>query len=85
MIVEMKDKPENLSVSEKDGKMILVIRMLNEDSAKGIDLDVSNKELKLKSENYEMTHKFSKEVDSDDLKCRFSKKAHELTLTLSIL
>ena len=50
MIVEMKDKPENLSVTEKDGKMILVIRMLNEDSAKNIDLDVSNKELKLQSE-----------------------------------
>jgi len=46
----MKDKPENLTVNESDGKIILVIRMLNEDSAKGIDLDVSSKELKLKSE-----------------------------------
>jgi hypothetical protein len=35
--------------------------------------------------SYELNFKFPKEVDNDDFKCRFNKKAHELTLTLSIL
>jgi hypothetical protein len=50
MIVEMKDKPENVAISTEDGKLVLVIRVLDEPNAKGIDLNLSTKELHLESE-----------------------------------
>ena len=52
MIVEMKDKPESVEsvVSEETGKLVLAIKVEKEASAADIDLDISNAEMKLKSE-----------------------------------
>lgn len=82
----MKDRPEVEADYHSDQSTIkLVFSVEKENSAKNIDLDVSERELKLESPNYEIRYKFLKgvEVDPDSVTAKFSKKNHTLTLTLS--
>jgi len=72
-------------LSEETNQLIVKITVEKESSAANIDLDIAATMLKLTSENYELHHKFEKEVDPDNLKCKFNKKAHTLTLTLALI
>lgn len=50
LIVEMKDRPQIEEDTKEAGILSLTIHVDKETSAKGIDLDVSESELKLESE-----------------------------------
>lgn len=82
LIVEMKEKPH---VTETDAKnyVELVITVEKESSAKEIDLDISEKELKLQSTNYELHYKFKSSVDPESVAAKFNKTKKTLTLTIN--
>jgi hypothetical protein len=80
LIVEMKDVP-NVTESVQDDKLVLTILTEKEGSAKDIDLDVSESELKLKSEHYALSYRFKRKVDPDSVTAKFSKAKKTLTLT----
>lgn len=77
MIIEMKDKP-HVEATYTDTHVKLVLDVDKETSAKNIDLDIAETELKLESPNYELRYKFEKgvTVDSDSVKAKFSKTKH---------
>jgi len=77
MIIEMKDKP-HVEATYTDTHVKLVLDVDKETSAKNIDLDIAETELKLESANYELRYKFEKgvTVDSDSVKAKFSKTKH---------
>lgn len=86
LVMEMKDRPDVQADYDSDpSKVKLVFTVEKETSAKNIDLDVSEKEIKLESANYEMRYKFSNnvQVDPDSVAAKFSKRNHTLTLTLT--
>ena len=64
-------------------KVEFVFSVAEEKSAKDIDLDISESEIKLNSSNYELSEKFKNfKVDEESVKAKFSKKNGTLTLTL---
>jgi hypothetical protein len=64
-------------------KVEYVFSVAEEKSAKDIDLDISESEIKLNSSNYELSEKFKNfKVDEESVKAKFSKKNGTLTLTL---
>ena len=64
---------------------MLVIEVEKESSAKAIDLDVSETELKLSSANYALNYKFKGKVDPDSVAAKFSKVQKTLTLTFDLI
>ena len=80
LIVEMKDVPNVTELVEED-KLVLTILVEKEVSAKDIDLDVSESELKIKSEHYALSYRFKRRVDPDSVNAKFSKAKKILTLT----
>mmetsp|Transcript_39400 Transcript_39400/g.51569 ORF Transcript_39400/g.51569 Transcript_39400/m.51569 type:complete len:90 (+) Transcript_39400:1170-1439(+) len=82
----MKERPGFSVDYESDPNTIkLIFTVEKESSAKGIDLDVAENQLKLESPNYEIRYKFTDgvTVDPDSVRAKFSKRAHTLTLTLT--
>lgn len=70
---------------EEDGvkKIQYVFEVPEESSAKDIEIDVKEDEIKLNSENYEFNKKFTDfMLDDDSIRAKFSKKAKTLTLTV---
>ena len=70
---------------EEDGvaKIQYVFQVPEESSAKDIEMDIKEDEIKLNSDNYEFNKKFTDFlVDEDSIKAKFSKKAKTLTLTI---
>jgi hypothetical protein len=63
----------------------LTIEADKESSAKDIDLDVSENELKLQSQHYGLNYKFKSKVDPDSVIAKFSKVKKTLTLTFDII
>lgn len=60
-----------------------VFQVQEESSAKDIEIDVSEQELKLSSDNYEFDEKFKGfTVDETSVRAKFSKKKGTLTLTI---
>ena len=80
LIVEIKDVP-NVTESVEEDKLVLTILVEKEVSAKDIDLDVSESELKIKSEHYALSYRFKRRVDPDSVNAKFSKAKKTLTLT----
>jgi len=81
----MKEKPGIEADYESNPEaIILVITVEKENSAKLIDLEVAETQLRLESPNYELRYKFlhGVTVDPDQVAAKFSKKAHTLTLTI---
>ena len=76
----MKDVP-NVTESVEEDKLVLSILVEKEVSAKDIDLDVSESELKIKSEHYALSYRFKRRVDPDSVNAKFSKAKKTLTLT----
>jgi len=64
--------------------MTFVVTVLKEDSAQDIDVQVSERYIKLVSDNYELEERFQVFVDPESLKCKFSKKNKTLTLTCNV-
>jgi len=82
----MKEKPVfTVTFDDERTKMIIVLEVEMEDSAKNFDLDVSKTHLMLISEHYEMNVKLEADVDPDSIKAKFSKAKKTLTLTLKTL
>ena len=64
-------------------KVEFVFNVAEEKSAKDIDLDINESEIKLNSSNYELVEKFKNfKVNEESVKAKFSKKNGTLTLTL---
>ena len=64
-------------------KIQYVFQVPEESSAKDIEIDVKEDEIKLNSDNYEFNKKFTDfMLDDDSIKAKFSKKAKTLTLTV---
>ena len=64
-------------------KVEFIFSVAEEKSAKDIDLDISESEIKLNSSNYELCEKFKNfKVNEESVKAKFSKKNGNLTLTL---
>lgn len=65
-------------------KVQYVFHVQEESSAKDIEVDVSQSELKLSSAHYEFDEKFKGfEVDESTVRAKFSKKKGTLTLTIN--
>ena len=64
-------------------KVEFIFSVAEEKSAKDIDLDISESEIKLNSSNYELCEKFKNfKVNEESVKAKLSKKNGTLTLTL---
>ena len=73
----MKEKPEvDVDYNFENDKVRLIISVPLESSAKNIDLDVNQFQVKLSSANYDLSYTLSKgnRVDPDSVACKFSKK-----------
>ena len=81
---EMSHLPPQDTDDENDiGSVQYVFQVSEESSAKDIDVDLSETELKLSSANYELHEKFKDfSVDETSVKAKFSKKKGTLTLTI---
>ena len=65
------------------GSVQFTFQVSEESSAKDIEIDVSETELKLSSANYELHERFKDfSVDESTVKAKFSKKKGTLTLTI---
>lgn len=68
---------------ENPAKIQYVFQVSEESSAKDIEIDVSDTEIKLSSANYEFNEKFKDfKVDESTVRAKFSKKKGTLTLTI---
>ena len=70
---------------EEDGvkKIQYIFEVPEESSAKDIEIDIKEDELKLNSDNYEFNKKFTDFLlDDDSVRAKFSKKEKTLTLTI---
>ena len=64
--------------------MEYIFNVSEEKSAKDIILDISDSEIKLNSDNYELSEKFKDfKVDESTVKAKFSKKNGTLSLTIN--
>ena len=86
LIMEMKDKPP-IETEYLGDSVRVVVHVEKETSAKDIDLDIAETELKLESKNYELRYKFENgvHVDPDSVRAKFSKTKHTLTLTIDTI
>lgn len=90
MIMEMQGSDKytpNFTVNhiEEDGhqKIQYVFEVPEETSAKDIEIDVKEDEIRLNSANYEFSKKFKDfMLDDESIRAKFSKKAKTLTLTV---
>lgn len=64
--------------------MEFVVTVTKEESAKDIDVQVSEHSIILQSEHYELHETFQVPVDPDTLKCKFSKAKKTLTLICKV-
>ena len=86
LIMEMKDKPP-IETEYLGDSVRVVVHVEKETSAKDIDLDIAETELKLESKNYELRYKFENgvHVDPDSVRAKFSKTKHTLTLSIDTI
>lgn len=85
MIVEVVGKTiPNFTLQEEGQTLTMILNVEDEASAKDIDLDFSETELKLNSANYELKYDFVKKkgfkVEPESVQAKFNKAKKTLTL-----
>ena len=87
VIQEMSKTIPNFDLKDDGATVTMTFNVEEEQSAKDIELDISDTQLKLNSSNYEFKYDFKAKlgitVDPEDVKAKFSKVKKTLALTFT--
>ena len=94
----MVQEQPNYEVEVEGKQAVLIVAMQAEESMAGVDLDISDQRIRVKSENYLLEVEVSElvalmfgidkkkaKIDSSSAKAKFRKKTRELRVTVTIL
>jgi hypothetical protein len=87
--MEMSKTIPNFELVDSEGSdtFTMIFNVEEEESAKTIELDINESEMKLNSPNYEFKYSFKTKqgylIDSENVKAKFSKAKRTLALTFN--